>query len=90
MVFLAGTNGCSGETQPEQLFRITAVGGLGTGFVTVYPCDSARPFASNVNFVADDPTPNAAIVKLSAAGTVCLYVATSPVNLVADVSGYFG
>ena len=67
-----------------------AVGGLGTGFVTVYPCDSALPFASSLNFVADDPTPNAAIVKLSAAGTVCLYVATSPVNLVADVSGYFG
>ena len=72
------------------VLNVTAVGGLGTGFVTVYSCDSARPFASNVNFVADDPTPNAAIVKLSAAGTVCLYVATSPVNLVADVSGYFG
>lgn len=72
------------------VLNVTAVGGLGTGFVTVYPCDSALPFASNVNFVADAPTPNAAIVKLSAAGTVCLYVATSPVNLVADVSGYFG
>ena len=72
------------------VLNVTAVDGLGTGFVTVYPCDSAVPFASNVNFEAVNPTPNAAIVKLSAAGAVCLYVATNPVNLVVDVSGYFG
>jgi Prenyltransferase and squalene oxidase repeat len=72
------------------VLNVTAVDGLGTGFVTVYPCGSAVPFASNLNFEAVDPTPNAAIVKLSPAGTVCLYVATNPVNLVVDVSGYFG
>jgi hypothetical protein len=72
------------------VLNVTAVGGQGPGFVTVYPCDTAQPLASNLNFVANTPTPNAAIVKLSAAGTVCLYVGTSPVNLVADVSGYFG
>jgi hypothetical protein len=86
---VAGRGGVPADATSVVL-NVTAVGGLGTGFVTVYPCDSALPFASNLNFVADDPTPNAAIVKLSAAGTVCLYVATSPVNLIADVSGYFG
>lgn len=72
------------------VLNVTAVDGLGTGFVTIYPCDGPVPFASNLNFEADLPTPNAVIVKLSAAGTVCMYIATSPVDLVADVSGYFG
>ena len=86
---VAGRGGVPGHATSVVL-NVTAAGGLGTGFVTVYPCDSPLPFASNLNFVANDPTPNAAIVELSAAGTVCLYVATSPVNLIADVSGYFG
>ena len=73
---VAGRGGVPADATAAVL-NVTAVGGLGTGFVTVYPCDSALPFASSLNFVADDPTPNAAI-------------ATSPVNLVADVSGYFG
>jgi Prenyltransferase and squalene oxidase repeat len=72
------------------VLNVTAVDGQGPGFVTVYPCDAAQPFASNLNFVANTPTPNAAIVKLSAAGTVCLFVGTNPVDLVVDVSGYFG
>ncbi len=72
------------------VLNVTADGALGTGFVTVYACDAPRPLASNLNFVANTPIPNAVITKLSAAGTVCLYVATNPVNLIADVSGYFG
>ncbi len=72
------------------VLNITAAGGLGNGFVTVFACDAPRPLASNLNFVADTPTPNAVITQLAADGTVCLYVGTSPVHLVADVSGYFG
>ncbi len=72
------------------VLNVTADGALGTGFVVVHACDAPRPLASNLNFVANTATPNAVITKVSADGTVCLYVATNPVNLIADVSGYFG
>ncbi|MEP7046347.1 MAG: prenyltransferase/squalene oxidase repeat-containing protein, partial [Ilumatobacteraceae bacterium] len=72
------------------VLNVTAVGASGPGFVTVFPCDSTRPLASNLNFVDATATPNAVVARLSADGTVCLFVGTNPVNLVADVSGYFG
>ena len=71
------------------VLNVTADGAQGSGYVTVYPCDAERPLASSVNFVAGTPVPNAVITKLSATGTVCLYVAVNAVNLIADVSGYF-
>jgi hypothetical protein len=64
-------------TEPEQ-----------DGFVTIYPCDAQRPEASNLNFTAGETVPNLATVKVSAAGTVCLY-AQRTTHLVADVAGYF-
>jgi hypothetical protein len=86
---VAGRGGVSADATSVVL-NVTAVGGLGVGFVTIFPCDIARPLASNLNFVTDAATPNAAIVELSAAGTVCLFVGTNPVNLVVDVSGFLG
>jgi hypothetical protein len=86
---VAGRGGVPAHATSAVL-NVTAVGALGSGFVTVYPCDSARPLTSNLNFVDASPTPNAVIAPLSAAGTVCLFVGGSPVDLVADVSGYFG
>jgi hypothetical protein len=85
---IAGRGGVPGGAAAVVL-NVTAVGGEGRGFVTVYPCDSERPLASNLNFGADTPIPNAVITKLSASGTVCLYVSVNAVNLVADVDGYF-
>ena len=58
------------------------------GFITVYPCDAPLPTASNVNYVAGQTVPNAAIARLSAAGTVCLYTSATT-HLIVDVSGYF-
>ncbi|HEX3088406.1 MAG TPA: hypothetical protein VHQ23_07100, partial [Ilumatobacteraceae bacterium] len=78
------------DTATSVVLNVTADDGQGQGFVTVYPCDSPQPVASNLNFVAGTPVANAAITQLSATGTVCLFVAVNAVDLVADVSGYFG
>jgi hypothetical protein len=86
---VAGRGGVPDDATSVVL-NVTAVGGLGVGFVTVFPCDGVRPLASNLNFVADTATPNAAVAGLSATGTVCLFVGTNPVHLVVDVSGSFG
>ena len=58
------------------------------GFITVFPCDSAQPLASNLNFVPGLTVPNAVITKLAADGTVCLYT-NAPTHLIVDVNGYF-
>ena len=69
------------------VINITAVGGDGPGFATAYPCDTARPLASSLNYAAGTATPNEVIAKLSAAGTLCVYALTG-VDLIADVTGY--
>ena len=68
--------------------NVTVTEPAGAGFVTIFPCDDGRPEASNLNFSAGETVPNLATVKLSAAGTVCLFSQTTT-HLVADVSGFF-
>jgi hypothetical protein len=58
------------------------------GFITVYPCDSGIPTASNLNFTAAQTVPNAVISRLSSTGTVCLYN-SGATHLIVDVTGYF-
>ena len=58
------------------------------GYVTVYPCGSAPPNSSNLNFVSNQTVPNAVIVPVSATGTVCFYV-YGEANLIADINGWF-
>src|SRR5262249_41043296 len=61
----------------------------GPGFVTVYPCGSARPLASNLNFTPGTHVPNAVMSLVGQGGAVCFY-AQVDVHLVVDVEGYFG
>ena len=68
--------------------NVTAVGASGDGFVTVFPCGSDRPNASNLNFTAGSVTPNAVITQIGTGGNVCLFVSAAT-HLVVDVNGYF-
>jgi hypothetical protein len=67
---------------------VTVTNPAAAGFVTVWPCGTQRPLASNLNYVAGENIPNLTISRLGAGGQVCFFsmVAT---DLVADVSGYF-
>lgn len=67
--------------------NVTAAQSASIGFVTVWPCDQARPTASNLNIRPDRTVANLTTVKLSAEGTVCL-ATTSSTHLIADVAGY--
>ena len=57
------------------------------GFVTAYPC-GVRDFVSTVNYLAGQTVANAAIVPLSATGTVCFY-SLAPADIVVDINGWF-
>ena len=85
---VAGNGGVPVSGALAVTMNVTVTEPDGSGFVTIYPCDAARPEASNLNFAAGETVPNLATVKLSAAGTVCLF-AQRTTHLVADVAGYF-
>ena len=85
---VAGRGGVPPTGALAVTMNVTVTEPAGAGFVTIFPCDDGRPEASNLNFSAGETVPNLATVKLSAAGTVCLFSQTTT-HLVADVSGFF-
>lgn len=69
------------------VLNVTAVGPTGPGFLTVFPCGTSRPLASNLNYVPGDVVPNLVLAQIGTAGKVCIYT-QAPVDLVVDVDGY--
>ena len=67
--------------------NVTAVDPAASGFVTVFPCGSPRPLASNINLTGVT-TPNMVSVKIGDGGRVCLFTSGST-DLIADILGYF-
>lgn len=68
--------------------NVTATEAGQAGFVTVYPCGQPRPFASNLNFAAQQNVPNLVTARLGG-GAICLF-ATSAVHLIVDLAGWYG
>ncbi len=68
--------------------NITAVGPSAPGYVTVWPCDVARPEASNLNFVTGSVVANGVIAPVGASGTVCFY-SNQPTDFLVDIAGWF-
>ena len=58
------------------------------GYVTVYPCGTPTPNASNLNFTAGATIPNAVLTRLGTNGDVCIYT-SARTHLIADVTGAF-
>jgi hypothetical protein len=70
--------------------NITATEAEGEGYVTVYPCASGRPEASNLNYrSALGAVANSVIAPVDANGEICLYT-YARAHLIADISGWFG
>lgn len=88
---IAGTNGIPATGVSAVSINLTATntfGATGGGYVTAYPCGSAPPLASNVNFSSGRTVANGAIVPVSTAGTVCFFV-EGEADLIVDVNGWF-
>ncbi|HEY3751532.1 MAG TPA: PKD domain-containing protein [Pseudonocardiaceae bacterium] len=60
-----------------------------SGNVSTYPDGIAKPLVSTVNFVKGQTVPNLTIVSVGTDGDVDLSTAGGPVDLIADVTGYF-
>ena len=83
---LVGRGGVDADADAV-LLNVTATRTEAAGFVTIWPCDAARPEVSNLNFAAGETNPNSVSVKLSGAGTVCLF-SDATTDLLADVAGF--
>ena len=59
-----------------------------SGFLTVYPCGTERPWASNLNFATDQTISNHVTVTLGASAAVCLFASTTT-HVVIDVEGVY-
>jgi peptidoglycan hydrolase-like protein with peptidoglycan-binding domain len=68
--------------------NITAVTPSLPGFVTVWPCDVARPDASNLNFVTGGAVANSVIAPVGASGKVCFY-SNQETDFLVDITGWF-
>jgi len=66
--------------------NIVAVQPQAVGYVTVYPCGSSRPNASNLNVKPGVTLANVVIANVGTAGEVCIYTSVAT-HLIADVNG---
>jgi len=86
-LLVADRGGVAADAKAVAL-NVTVAGALGAGYVTVYPCGSPLPNASNINFVAGQTIPNLVIAKIGAGGKVCVFT-SAPTHLIADVGGFY-
>jgi hypothetical protein len=68
--------------------NVTVTEAQGPGFVTVFPCGSAIPTASNINYSAGSTLANLVVSKIGDGGAVCVFT-NQGTHLVVDVNGYF-
>jgi alpha-tubulin suppressor-like RCC1 family protein len=67
--------------------NVVAVGPSGSGYLTVFPCGTTPPLASNGNYSTGDVAANAVLAKIGVDGNVCVYTSAAT-DLVVDVNGY--
>ncbi|CAN5494011.1 hypothetical protein BH10ACT2_BH10ACT2_26520 [soil metagenome] len=80
--------GAAAPVAAAVVLNVTATGATSNGFITVFPCGSPVPTASNLNFRASLTIPNLVIAQVGVGGKVCLFTSQA-VNLIADVAGYY-
>ena len=68
--------------------NVTVTGTTAEGYLTIWPCGTTMPNASNLNYTANQTIPNAVITKIGSNGKVCIYN-SAPTNIIADVNGWF-
>ena len=67
--------------------NVTAVGPAAAGYLTVYPCGTPPPVASNINFAPDTVVPNLVTVAFGTNASVCVYT-SARLHLIADLAGW--
>jgi hypothetical protein len=69
--------------------NVTVTTPTAASYLSVYPGGTARPGASNLNYVAGQTIPNLVLVPLGPGNTVTFYNYAGTVNVLADLVGYY-
>ena len=70
--------------------NVTIVNPTASSYLTVFPADSTRPNASNLNWTpTSPPTPNQVTVALSGTGALKVFNLAGSVDVIIDVVGYY-
>ena len=86
---VAGAGGVPATGVTSVVLNVTATQpSAPAGYLTLFPAGTARPVASNLNFVAGETAPNLVVVRVQS-GKVSIYNNAGSTHLVADVQGWF-
>ena len=86
-VLVTGRGGVPSNASAVVL-NVTVTEAQAAGFVTVFPCGTPRPNASNINTPAGATVPNAVVAQVGVDGKVCLFT-MSAAHLIVDVNGFY-
>ena len=86
-VQITGRGGVPSSGARAVILNVTVTEPIAGGYLTIFPAGSARPLASDVNYVAGDNQPNLVVVKLGTGGKVGLY-ASAGTHVIYDVAGW--
>jgi hypothetical protein len=70
--------------------HVTVANVLTSGYLTVYPDGPSRPPTSSLNYVPDRIISNSVLVHLPADGVVDVFASGGPVDVIVDLTGWFG
>jgi len=70
------------------VLNVTATAPTASSYLTVYPTGQARPWTSNVNFVAKQTIANTVIVPVGADGSITVYNSDGSTQVIVDISGW--
>jgi hypothetical protein len=68
--------------------NVTMVEARAAGFATVWPCGSAQPDASNVNFARGATVANGVVAPIGPDGSICI-ATSADAHLLVDIAGWF-
>jgi hypothetical protein len=69
------------------ILNVTALDATAPGYLTVFPCGTPIPDASNVNYTTGQTVPNAVISRVGSNGAVCVFTSATS-GLIVDVAGF--
>ncbi|MGD9793348.1 MAG: trypsin-like serine protease [Acidimicrobiia bacterium] len=84
---VAGFNGVPANASAVVL-NVTAADTASSGHVTAYPCGTAVPNASSINYPAKANVPNLVVVPVGTGGAVC-FTSYADTQLVVDLDGWY-
>jgi len=84
---IAGTSAVP-DTAQAAVLNVTVTDPQKPGFVTVYPCGTPRPTASNINFNAGSTVANLVVAQIGNRGAVCIYKSVAT-QIIVDVTNFY-